>query len=70
MKHSASKAADPSQNAAETEAESHKNEGFLKSAWHKLTHQHDNLAPDEAAEEPKGGEKPSEAEPKKATGSG
>ena len=28
------------------EAASHKNEGFLKSAWHRLTHQHDNLPPE------------------------
>ncbi|KAL1302050.1 hypothetical protein AAFC00_002495 [Neodothiora populina] len=26
-----------------SEADSHKNEGFLKSAWHKMTGQHDNL---------------------------
>lgn len=27
-------------------ADSHKNEGFLKSAWHKITGQHDHLHPD------------------------
>ncbi|KAF4552875.1 DnaJ C terminal domain-containing protein 1 [Elsinoe fawcettii] len=26
-----------------SEADKHKNEGFLKSAWHRLTHQHDHL---------------------------
>ena len=46
-------------------AEAHKNEGFLKSAWHKLTHQHDNLN-----EDSKPAEKSDEEEPKKASGSG
>lgn len=46
-------------------AEAHKNEGFLKAAWHKLTHQHDNLSP----EEPKAEEKGQDEEPKKASGS-
>ena len=48
--------------------EGHKNEGFLKSAWHKLTHQHDNLT-DSPKEEEKKDEKPRE-EPKRASGSG
>ena len=49
-------------------ADAHKNEGFLKSAWHKLTHQHENLPP----EEPKANleDKGQEEEPKKASGSG
>ena len=47
-------------------AEAHKNEGFLKAAWHKLTHQHDDIPP----EEPKIEEKGQEEEPKKASGSG
>jgi len=47
-------------------ASDHKNEGFLKSAWHRLTHQHDNLEPDKPEEKPK---KENE-EPKKASGSG
>ena len=51
-------------------AASHKNEGFLKSAWHKLTHQHDNLTPDEPGEQPETEERSQEEEPKKATGSG
>ncbi len=47
-------------------ASDHKNEGFLKSAWHKLTHQHDNLEPDDKA----GDKKDDEEGPKKASGSG
>lgn len=47
-------------------ASDHKNEGFLKSAWHKLTHQHDDLAPDDKTEQKKDDEEPR----KKASGSG
>lgn len=50
--------------------EGHKNEGFLKAAWHKLTHQHENLSPEESAAETKSEDKPQEEEPKKAAGSG
>ncbi|KAA6415107.1 MAG: chaperone [Lasallia pustulata] len=54
-------------------AESHKNEGFLKSAWHRLTHQHDDL-PSPNGSPPAGGskagDKAEEDEPKKAAGSG
>lgn len=50
-------------------AESHKGEGFLKSAWHKLTHQHDNPPPDEPATGTKPDEKSETEEPKKAAGS-
>lgn len=46
----------------------HENEGFLKSAWHRLTNQHSNLADDPRPEEKKN-EKESE-EPKRASGSG
>jgi molecular chaperone DnaJ len=42
-----------------SEEDSHKNEGFLKSAWHRLTHQHDNET----------GSSKSEAEDKKKPGS-
>jgi len=52
-----------------TAAESHKGEGFLKSAWHKFTHQHDNLPPDEPATGSKTDEKSETEEPKKAAGS-
>lgn len=56
-----------SQNASKPsdKASDHKNEGFLKSAWHKLTHQHDNLEPDDKKTESK-----DDDEPKKASGSG
>ncbi|RMZ92714.1 hypothetical protein DV736_g51, partial [Chaetothyriales sp. CBS 134916] len=60
-----------SQNAASgtsNKASDHKNEGFLKSAWHRLTHQHDNLEPD--AEEEKKAKTKDDEEPKKASGSG
>ncbi|KAI9761083.1 MAG: hypothetical protein M4579_001235 [Chaenotheca gracillima] len=48
-----------------------KNEGFLKSAWHKLTHQHDEQPPPSGQQ----GQQPTpnnqnEEEPKKASGSG
>ena len=52
---------DPSNKAAD-----HKNEGFLKSAWHKLTHQHDDLEPGKKGEQ----KKDDDEEPKKASGSG
>lgn len=51
-------------------AESHKNEGFLKAAWHRLTHQHDNLPLEEATPDSKAANKAQEEEPKKASGSG
>ncbi|EXJ57972.1 molecular chaperone DnaJ [Cladophialophora yegresii CBS 114405] len=47
----------------------HKNEGFLKSAWHKLTHQHDNLESDKPGKESKA-EQHEDNEPEKASGSG
>ncbi|KAI9876019.1 MAG: hypothetical protein M1830_007534 [Pleopsidium flavum] len=50
-------------------SDSHKNEGFLKSAWHKLTHQHDNPSPDPESSS-SGQKKEDEEEPKKAAGSG
>ncbi|EXJ80652.1 molecular chaperone DnaJ [Capronia epimyces CBS 606.96] len=50
----------------------HKNEGFLKSAWHKLTHQHDNLDPEIEGKQSKDGKSESKDDevPKKASGSG
>jgi molecular chaperone DnaJ len=54
----------PSNKAAD-----HKNEGFLKSAWHKLTHQHDNLEQGQDGKEGKS-EPKEDDEPKKASGSG
>ncbi|KIW33094.1 chaperone DnaJ [Cladophialophora immunda] len=58
------KASKPSNKAAD-----HKNEGFLKSTWHRLTHQHDNLEPGKPGKE-KEAEPQDEDEPKKASGSG
>lgn len=54
----------PSNKAAD-----HKNEGFLKSAWHRLTHQHDNLDSEEKSSQGKPDSKDDD-EPKKASGSG
>lgn len=68
---SSSTASDPSQQLSQAEAAAHKNEGFLKSAWHKLTHQHDNLPgegdPAESNAESK--ETPPSKEDKKAASS-
>ncbi|KAI9839301.1 MAG: hypothetical protein M1819_003296 [Sarea resinae] len=59
------------------EASSHRNEGFLKSAWHKLTHQHDNETPEDKSSSGSGDKKSSQGkpkkeddEPKKSSGSG
>ena len=49
---------------------SHKNEGFLKAAWHKLTHQHDNLPPEASNTGAKAEDKGELEEAKKAAGSG
>ena len=50
-------------------AADHKNEGFLKSTWHKLTQQHDNLEQDqETANKENAGKE--EEEPTKRAGSG
>jgi len=51
-----------------TKASSHENEGFLKSAWHKLTHQHDDLEKDNTNSKERPNEE--EEEPKKGAGSG
>ncbi|KAL8659614.1 MAG: hypothetical protein Q9226_000319 [Calogaya cf. arnoldii] len=51
-------------------ADFHKNEGFLKSAWHKLTHQHDESAPGSSQSSPEAEKKGETEEPKKAAGSG
>lgn len=50
-------------------AKDHENEGFLKSAWHKLTHQHDNVD-GEKDQKSKEQESKDDDEPKKASGSG
>lgn len=49
---------------------SRKNDGFLKAAWHKLTHQHDNLPSEGSGPEKPVDEKADEEEPRKAAGSG
>ncbi|KAL8670757.1 MAG: hypothetical protein Q9168_004718 [Polycauliona sp. 1 TL-2023] len=51
-------------------ADAHKNEGFLKSAWHKLTHQRDESADESSHLSTTGGKKEEADEPKKAAGSG
>lgn len=51
------------------DSDAHKNEGFLKSAWHTITGQHDNLSKDGKKDEKSSGEKKDE-EPKKTSGSG
>ena len=58
----------PQDAAATAQTDTHKNEGFLKSAWHKLTHQHgDGTSTVKGGED---GEASSQAdEPKKAAGS-
>ncbi|KAL9131551.1 MAG: hypothetical protein Q9217_000565 [Psora testacea] len=56
--------------ASSSSASSHKNEGFLKSAWHKLTHQHDNLSHGRPADQAKTEDGTPEEEPKKAARSG
>ncbi|MCJ1393122.1 hypothetical protein MMC18_005994 [Xylographa bjoerkii] len=48
--------------------EAHKNEGFLKSAWHNLTGQHDHLEGEPKKTEKT--ERTDQEEPKKASGSG
>ena len=50
-------------------AKDHENEGFLKSTWHKLTHQHENLKTEED-QKSKAQESKDDDEPKKASGSG
>ncbi|KAL9604329.1 MAG: hypothetical protein Q9179_001885 [Wetmoreana sp. 5 TL-2023] len=50
--------------------DSHKNEGFLKSAWHKLTHQHDDVSTKPSPSQPDAESKGEGEAPKKAAGSG
>ncbi|KAI5198212.1 hypothetical protein E4T38_07588, partial [Aureobasidium subglaciale] len=44
-------AEDAKKDATTSEEDSHKNEGFLKSAWHRLTHQHDKDKEDASKQE-------------------
>ncbi|KAI4093032.1 MAG: hypothetical protein LQ344_003179 [Seirophora lacunosa] len=59
----------PSSQADPSSAEHPKNEGFLKSAWHRLTHQHDHLSTKKPSPSQDAGNKEEVEEPKKATGS-
>ena len=65
----------------QSEADKHKNEGFLKSAWHRFTHQHDHLDKEQQAQQQQQQQQTSsntdqqsngqqQDEPKKASGSG
>ncbi|KAL8723316.1 MAG: hypothetical protein Q9225_000368 [Loekoesia sp. 1 TL-2023] len=49
--------------------DSHENEGFLKSAWHRLTNQHKDAPSKPAPSPPDAGNKTEDEEPKKAAGS-
>lgn len=60
---------EPQDKTDSNKASDHKNEGFLKSAWHRLTHQHDNLEPDQKPKDETKNNKDDE-EPKTASGSG
>ena len=51
-------------------AEGHGNEGFLKAAWHKLTHHDNNVPPEERSAGSKDDHTAPESEPKKAASSG
>ena len=53
------------------EADLHKNEGFLKSAWHRLTHQHDHLDKQDSSKSSEQSSSSTDTEePKKSSGSG
>ncbi|KAI9848855.1 MAG: hypothetical protein M1837_006371 [Sclerophora amabilis] len=54
------------QHSSGAKKEAERNEGFLKSAWHKLTHQHDGSGEQPREPQPEN----TEPEPKKASGSG
>ncbi|KAL9634231.1 MAG: hypothetical protein Q9204_003082 [Flavoplaca sp. TL-2023a] len=56
--------------ASPATADVHRNEGFLKAAWHKLTHQHDESAHGSSQSSPEAPKKDETEEPKKAAGSG
>ncbi|KAF2152139.1 hypothetical protein K461DRAFT_242979 [Myriangium duriaei CBS 260.36] len=52
-----------------SEADKHKNEGFLKSAWHKITHQHDQETQQKPPQSSSSSQDQQQDEPKKASGS-
>ncbi|KAF2684579.1 hypothetical protein K458DRAFT_338771 [Lentithecium fluviatile CBS 122367] len=57
------------ESATKEQAENHKNEGFLRSAWHNLTGQHKNVN-DEPKKDDSSKSEEKKDEPKKASGSG
>ncbi|TKA61047.1 hypothetical protein B0A49_13168 [Cryomyces minteri] len=60
----------PTPTPDEKNDDSHKNEGFLKSAWHKLTHQHDGKPSDSDSSKSEKTSGKDDEEPKKSSGSG
>ncbi|KAK5019576.1 chaperone dnaJ [Cryomyces antarcticus] len=60
----------PTPTPDEKNNDSHKNEGFLKSAWHKLTHQHDSKPSDSDSSKSEKTSGKDDEEPKKSSGSG
>ncbi|KAL8968425.1 MAG: hypothetical protein Q9197_004893, partial [Variospora fuerteventurae] len=60
---------DSSSQTNSSSAEHPKHEGFLKSAWQRLTHQHDHLSTQKPSPPSAAGNKEEAEEPKKATGS-
>jgi molecular chaperone DnaJ len=58
------------QETAKEQAERHKNEGFLKNAWHNLTGQHKNVNEEPKKDETSKPQEKKDDEPKKASGSG
>jgi len=61
---------EPEKKKDDKKEDSHKNEGFLKAAWHRLTHQHDNLDQQSGMSDTPTPPADSEEPPKKASGSG
>ncbi|KAL9030499.1 MAG: hypothetical protein Q9196_001386 [Gyalolechia fulgens] len=66
---STSSSATGSSKSEKPAANAHENEGFLKSAWHRLTHQHDDSSAKQASSASNTENKTEDEEPKKAAGS-
>ncbi|KAL9612266.1 MAG: hypothetical protein Q9167_003134 [Letrouitia subvulpina] len=64
-----SKGKGPSESSSKS-TEPNKNEGFLKSAWHRFTHPEDHAPTGQSASDSSSGEAAEEDEPKKAAGRG
>ncbi|KAL9061576.1 MAG: hypothetical protein Q9162_000108 [Coniocarpon cinnabarinum] len=61
----------PEQDAAKEDgSDVHKNEGFLKSAWHRMTGQHEHHKDSKPQPQPESAPNNEDEEPKKASGSG